>query len=379
VHRILKRTALTGFLAILPFMQPAAHGATLAGASSTFQVDSAHDGSISFATHFAPPLKQRWSVDLGGGVSYPVVAGNLVVVLVHGPGHTRMVALDIATGKVVWQNTVLVGVAPSYIGYDKGAVFLASCCGPLTAINASNGTTIWSKRIFPGGSSSNFIPIFADGQVYVGDTGAGTLAQVDEKTGKTGWKQGFAGGGNGATYGGGKIYFPDACAAEEFDAATGAYGWGTGVACWGLRGNGAPVAYYAGRIFGANQIADAVSGNFLDGTGPGVPVFSGTTSYAISGTSLVAANIATGNFAWYLTPADDTFSNPPITINGNVYTLSDTGQLYINNGKTGTLMQTAKLGFGKRKAITPAPLGGLGAGQGTLFVPSGSLLVAFGP
>src|SRR5437016_3739534 len=45
--------------------------------STSFQADAAHDGALSVAG-LNPPLRRRWSANLGGQVSYPLVAGEAV-------------------------------------------------------------------------------------------------------------------------------------------------------------------------------------------------------------------------------------------------------------------------------------------------------------
>ena len=42
-----------------------------------FQIDVAHSGATEFAK-FATPLKRKWNVNLGGWVSYPLIANGRV-------------------------------------------------------------------------------------------------------------------------------------------------------------------------------------------------------------------------------------------------------------------------------------------------------------
>src|SRR6185312_10226144 len=98
-----------------------------------------------------PPLKQRWSVDFGGPVSYPVVAGNLVIVVANGPFGTHLAAFDISTGKPVWQkliNGIFSGsIGAPYLAYDNGRLFLITAEGPLQAFNAATGRALWLTRL----------------------------------------------------------------------------------------------------------------------------------------------------------------------------------------------------------------------------------------
>jgi hypothetical protein len=108
-----------------------------------------------------------------------------------------------------------------------------------------------------------------------------------------------------------------------------------------------------------------------------LPAFHGQKMYTISGKSLVATDIASGNIDWFFTPKEG-ISLPPITVNGFVYALSDTGNLSVH-APGGRLVQSFVLGLGSSSTLLHAPASGLGAGLNTLFVPSGSVLAAFAP
>src|SRR5689334_5941313 len=71
--------------------------------SVAYQADSFHDGKVTGGTE-KPPLVKRWTRDLGGGVSYPVVVdGKVFVTASTGGGYgTTLYALDAQTGLDVW-------------------------------------------------------------------------------------------------------------------------------------------------------------------------------------------------------------------------------------------------------------------------------------
>jgi len=59
-----------------------------------FQIDATHTGAIT-TQHLIPPLKQRWSVDFGQNISYPLIADGRVYVTVRNPSSgTTLFALD---------------------------------------------------------------------------------------------------------------------------------------------------------------------------------------------------------------------------------------------------------------------------------------------
>ncbi len=66
-----------------------------------YQIDPAHTGSQSDGP--LPPLARRWSRDLGGPISYPLIAEGKVFVIVASPPEwgTKLYALDEETGATV--------------------------------------------------------------------------------------------------------------------------------------------------------------------------------------------------------------------------------------------------------------------------------------
>jgi outer membrane protein assembly factor BamB len=359
-----------------------AQSAVAASASTTFQIDAAHDGIVTFRTPFAPPLKMKWSINLGGTISYPIVEGSLVIVLTTGPVGTRMVAINVATGKITWQKLVDGTGGGAYIASDDGRLFLATAAGPFQAFDAATGHSLWSTQL-PDQLYFNFIPVAAYGYVFTGGDESGTdIYELNEATGALRWRHLLIAGGVSPTLGDGKAYMPIPCNVPAYKPATGALIWNYAGTCEG--GGGAIAPYYRQRLYLTSSnytpgiILDTSNGKTI-GTFPGsILTFIGSTSYTISGVSLAATNMTTGNLRWSFTPKD-TLSFPPIVINGNIYTLSKGGTLYVNSGGNGQLLQSVHVGLGGATEILQAPSTGLGAGDDLLFVPSGNVLAAFGP
>src|ERR1700745_291630 len=99
-----------------------------AGPAVAYQIDPAHTGSQLDGP--TPPLTPRWSRDLGGPISYPLIAGGKVFVTVRNPtptdGYigTSIYALDAATGATSWGPINLLGNRPwSNLAYESGRVF----------------------------------------------------------------------------------------------------------------------------------------------------------------------------------------------------------------------------------------------------------------
>jgi outer membrane protein assembly factor BamB len=372
------------FLASLLFSLPAA--AQVDVTSSTFQIDAAHDGLVRFSKPFSPPLKMRWSVNLGGPISYPVVNGGLVTVLTTGPVGTLLVTLNAVNGKVVWRKIVEGDNTGDYLAADDGKIFLTTFGGPFQAFDAPSGRLLWSNQL-PGEAFFNYVPVVAGGRLFAGGDFSGTeIYQLDETIGVVRWQHELAAGGIGPTAGDNKVFMPIPCAVVAYVPATGKQVWNFSTGCDG--GGGAIASYYRQRLYAPDVdvlsgnpgvILDTNSGKRIGSFGGAAPAFYGSASYTISGTSLASNDITTGKLRWSYKPKTDTISLPPILINGNTYTLSDQGTLSVNAAGNGRLLQSFRIGIGGATQPSQAPSTGLGVGSNLLFVPSGNILAAFSP
>ncbi len=114
------------------------------------------------------------------------------------------------------------------------------------------------------------------------------------------------------------------------------------------------------------------------------PTFSGAVGYTVSGKSIIATDVRTGNLRWSRFLKESP-ALPPIVVNGNIYTLSPSGTLYVNSSIKGRPIQTIPIGLGglsgqqDQVGLWFPYFTGLGAGAGKLLVPSGTLLTAFVP
>src|SRR5215813_13295228 len=138
-----------------------------------YQINETHTGSISSAG-LTPPLKQKWSVNFGQKISYPVVADGRVFVTVRNPApySTTLYALDGATGATIW-SYVLTGDWWSALCYENGHVFaLNGSGGVLRSFDAANGNVIWSRQL-PGQYSFTSAPTVFQGVIYTGGAGSG--------------------------------------------------------------------------------------------------------------------------------------------------------------------------------------------------------------
>jgi outer membrane protein assembly factor BamB len=98
-----------------------------------FQINATHTDSIS-VENLAPPLQQKWVVDFGEPVSYPLIADGKVYVTAKnftGRG-TTLFALDATNGGLVWFAN-LGGNFWSAASYENGRVFALNSDGFLQA------------------------------------------------------------------------------------------------------------------------------------------------------------------------------------------------------------------------------------------------------
>ena len=120
------------------------------GTAVAYQIDATHSGAQFDSV--TPPLTQRWSRDLGGQISYPLIAGGRIFVTVTNPNTTgtTLYALDETNGASLWGPIDLGGSRHwSNAAYDNGRVFVVNHDGVLRAFDAASGALLWSKQL-PG-------------------------------------------------------------------------------------------------------------------------------------------------------------------------------------------------------------------------------------
>jgi len=176
---------------------------------------SNRDGSASgFKEPAAWPerLSQRWTLEVGEGYATPLVVGPRVYTLARRGGNEIMMALDAATGKVVWETSYAApykmnpATAPHGQGpkatplFHDGKLFTLGISGIVTAFDASTGKRLWQTSAPPvdptfGTATS---PL-ADGNrviVHVGGHNSGALTAFNKDTGAVVWRW----GGDGPAY-----------------------------------------------------------------------------------------------------------------------------------------------------------------------------------
>jgi outer membrane protein assembly factor BamB len=274
-----------------------------------YQINVGHSGNIAFTTPLTTPLKQAWSVNLGGTVSYPLIADSLVFAVVN---QNELFALNLATGTTKWEK--LLSGNWNAIAYDHGQIFDVNGGGQMIALNAETGKVKWDVSL-PGQYSFSSPPTAQSGMVFTGGAGGGgTLYGVNEVTGKVVWTQFVQNGDDSSpALGDSGVYVTYPCQYYKFTPSTGASAWYYDGPCEG--GGGATPVYFGGRLYvqdwtSGNYVFDAKTGTLLGAfAATPTPAFylgSNGKSYMLSvtecsngqpGCTLFSTRISTGNVA----------------------------------------------------------------------------------
>jgi outer membrane protein assembly factor BamB len=360
--------------------------------SVAYQINSTHTGSIQ-SVGITPPLRKRWSVDLGQTVSYPIIAGGKVFVTVRNQSvyGTKLYALDAANGAIAWGPIDLGGIYyRSGICYENGRVFALNGSGLLRAFDANNGNQLWSIQL-PNQYFFSSPPVAYKGIVYTDGSGSGgTLYAVNAETGALLWTTSVVNGSQCApavTDEG--VYVSYVCPnVYKFDPINGSLLWRYSPGCSG--GGGKTPVLHDNRLYvrySSNYIFDSQTGTNLgtfDSTT--TPAFAGNmgfflNSYATPDNKLTlqALDLSNNITMWKFT-GDGSLTSAPIIVDNYVYIGSYNGMFYALDPQTGTILWSTNVGASIQhpdEHNVSQPLTGLGAGEGIIVVPASSMLIAF--
>lgn len=355
----------------------------------TDQINPAHDGAISFKKGFAPPLKLKWSRDLGGPVSYPVTANGMVFVTVgnpYGSPGTQLFALDIATGSIVWQQAIAGSQYWSNLAADNGQVFVLNNDGLLQAFAADTaGELRWSVQM-PYNYAFTGSPTAYNRQVFLcGAGGLGHLYAIDEATGSANWTADVNGGDNSSpALGNGGAYVAFSGRYYRFDAVTGQQDWIREKRYSG--GGGFTPVYNRQRVHLWKEVLDAKTGETVARLPTDQqPAFwedkaGERREIILRRSKLQAVDPDTEAVIWRFR-GDGQLTTAPIIVNNAVVIGSKMGEVYVLDAATGVKAWSTNIG----SPILPSgpsgaqnrPWTGVGAGEDTLFVPATNLLTAY--
>lgn len=345
----------------------------------TARVDASRSGVVD-GSPLRPPLRLRWQADLGVPALSPVLAaGRVFYVRQPGTG-LHLTALDVATGKPVWDRPLGGIGSTDGLSYDAGRLYLGQG-GRLRAYAATDGAPLWERDLvggYPENYGSDFM-VGVDGDVYaIRDTGTATLYRLRGGDGTIVWQARIISGtGAGPTVDGDSVYVAQGAGVlQAFDRATGAERWAYRTCC---TGGGGGFAVQAGeRLFqngDGNTVHDRRSGQVVGGFEGTPPLVTG--DLLVHGLPGGARAVRPdGSTAWQAA-LGDRFSDwrPSVVAGSGVF------------GADETAVRALDLASGAPTwCASPAPPPGsgafpqpvvLGAGQGVLLVGMGYGLFAY--
>jgi outer membrane protein assembly factor BamB len=170
--------------------QPIALPAARANADWTQRGGSPSHETLHGALSVRPAL--AWSVDIGAGTgkrnritAAPVVAGGRVFAM-DGASHVTAVTL---AGQRLWSVDAADpadrsgGISGGALASDGARAYAVTGYGEIVALDAASGAVVWRQRL---GASVSGAPLVAQGRVYVA-ADDGTAWAVDAATGKVAW------------------------------------------------------------------------------------------------------------------------------------------------------------------------------------------------
>ena len=374
---------LVGAAVWLALVATAAHAAT--PATTTFRGDPTRDNRVTGAPE--PALGVLWARDFGAAVSYPVVAGNTVFVSARSAGSgygTTVVALDLASGAVLWTRPIAGTYYWSGLAYDGGRLFVLDSDGDLTALSPADGATLWNRKL-PGQYSFDSPPAARDGRVYaIGAGSGGTAYGVRAADGVVQWSRGLPTGGGSPAVDGTSAYVSLVCGhAYAFNRDTGATRWEHHGDCTG--GGDVTPAVHGGLVYplGDNGAIYAAANGAQVGSADfqGAPAFADGTAYVPWAGGILAVDARSWVGRW-TSSIGGLSAEAPLVSAGHVYAGSDEGYVVAlrrSDGVADWCASTAGEPVGTGTGNVDRPDSGLGAGGGRLLVPAGRFLVAYGP
>src|SRR5262245_21917518 len=102
-------------------------------------------------------LTRRWKVEVGEGYATPIVVGKTVYYFTRRDGAEVMMALNAATGKIVWRTSYPAPYKPADAAaahgagpkatplFHNGKLYTLGVSGIVSAFDAGSGKLVWQK------------------------------------------------------------------------------------------------------------------------------------------------------------------------------------------------------------------------------------------
>jgi outer membrane protein assembly factor BamB len=276
-------------------------------------------------------LTQKWKVAVGAGCATPALVGDKLYVFTRKGGDEVISCLDAATGKEIWTDKyateAVTGAARSHPGprssplVADGKVVTLGVAGIVSCLDAASGKVLWRKNDFKGKYPKFFTsmsPMVVDGMVILqlGGGSDGTLVAYDLANGEQKWKW----AGDGAAYASPVLMTVDGTKVivSQTDKRMTAIGAADGKLLWDVP--------FAPMGMGYNAVTPIVDGQTLiySGQGRGIKA----VKFEKKGDGLAAKEL------WSNPDLGSQFSTPVLK-NGLIFGLSDKGNFFCIDAKTG--------------------------------------------
>jgi outer membrane protein assembly factor BamB len=335
--------------------------------AKTYQINSAHTGSVEFSETFQPPFKKLWDKSFDTQLSYALVAeGNVYTVV----GGTDLLAFDLATGKQQWEHVL--SLFNNLGGYDAGQLFYVNAGGLMTALTAKTGKQNWAVQM-PNQNTFNSPPVAENGMVFLQGGGeGGDLYGVDQAKGKVVWDAtGLWSGPDGSpALGAGGVYVDSDCHFYSFDSVSGNLRWL--VDTNGCSGGSYTSTYYKHRVYmkdnqghyAFNTKKGKLTGSYSGDLTPSFFKFGKhnymltVTNVEFAGADIYCSDLKTGNVAWKFHATDGVWT-PAVYASGYVIVGDYSGNVYVLDAGKGLQQWTTTLSH---------PINNVTAGQGAFVV-----------
>lgn len=385
-----KLTIVLGGLISILFATSASAQTTIEQARA-FQVNTAHSGSIT-SPGLAPPLRQKWSINFGDFISYPIIADGRVFVTVKHSGplyDSQVYAIDSATGAILWSFNLVGESLWSALTYENGRLFASTREGGLRAFDAATGTVFWTKSV---GGPYTAPPTAFQGVVYL--SGSGYVWAFSQATGNFLWKTPVDNSdASSPVVTDEAVYVSYTCPhVYKLNRATGAQIWSYSAGCTSAGGKTAVL--HNGRLYVRDGISDYLfdsqTGSILNtfnSLAENAPAFSGNMGFFLHGAprfgqiaTLEARDQSNNNALVWSFTGDGYLQSGLLVVNNILYVGSARGKLYGLDTSTGLVVWSTTAGNSipyVDEHNGGRPTTGLAAAEGLLVIPTDTTLVAY--